>query len=180
MSAVLIIGSRREGNCYHFAKKLKDEIKSERIDLPVIIPGNQKIYLCTGCMDCDKSGVCDFTDDMKANIEKIEQADTLIFVTPTRWNLLSGDLKIFMDRLNPLYSKRKLKGKKMIAIVIGAKSKDVYSTCGALTSLGSFAESSKMDMIYKYEFNDCLDFTDILNQEENLNKVVQDIKELIK
>lgn len=179
MSIVIIVGSRREGNSYNFAKRLKEEIKNERIDAPVIIPGNQKIYVCTGCMDCDKNGVCDFTDDMKDNIEKLRKADTLIFITPTRWNLLSGDLKIFMDRLNPMYSKRELKCKNLIAISIGAKGKEVYSTSGAITSLGLFAESSGMNMIYKHEFNDCLDGEDIL-ENKDLDKVIENIKNLIK
>lgn len=179
MSTVIIVGSRREGNSYNFAKKLKEEIKNERIDAPIITPGNQKIYVCTGCMDCDKNGVCDFTDDMKDNIEKIRNVDTLIIITPTRWNLLSGDLKIFMDRLNPMYSKRELKGKNLIAISIGAKGKEVYSTSGAITTLGLFAESSGMNLIYKHEFNDCLDTEDILNSND-LDKVISDIKNLIK
>ena len=178
MSAVIIVGSRREGNCYNFVKLLKEKIKNERIDAPVIIPGNQKIYVCTGCMDCDKNGVCDFTDDMKNNIEKIRLASTLIFVTPTRWNLMSGDIKIFMDRLNPLYSKRELKGKQLIAIAIGAKGKEVYSTSGAITSLGLFAESSDMDLIYKHEFNNCLNGEDILSNEE-VEEVLNKIKNLL-
>ena len=77
-------------------------------------------------MDCDESGVCDFYDDMISNIEKVNKSDTLIFITPTRWNLLSGDIKIFMDRLNPLYVPKKLEGKKAIAIAIGSTAKEDF------------------------------------------------------
>ena len=113
---VIILGSRREGNGQYLANKIKNRLESKRIISDIIIPGNQKIYICTGCMDCDTKGVCDFKDDMIDNIKKVENADTLIFITPTRWNLISGDLKIFMDRLNPLYTKETLKNKNMIAI----------------------------------------------------------------
>ena len=71
MSKVLIIvGSRREGNSFNLANKLKEELKKDRIISKIITPGNQKIYLCTGCMDCDEEGVCDFKDDMEDNIKR--------------------------------------------------------------------------------------------------------------
>lgn len=177
---LIIIGSRREGNGFILGKKIKETLKKERISVDMITPGNQKIYLCTGCMDCDENGVCDFKDDMVDNVAKVKESDYLIFITPTRWNLLSGDLKIFMDRLNPLYASRKLEGKKMIALVIGAKKKEEYSTEGALTSLGSFADSSGMNMVYHRQFNNCLEFEDILKQEENINKMLEEIKKIIK
>lgn len=181
MARVLImIGSRREGNCALLGKKIKESLKKERISVDTITPGNQKIYLCTGCMDCDESGVCDFKDDMVENVDKVVAAEYLIFITPTRWNLLSGDLKIFMDRLNPLYASRKLEGKKLIALVVGAKKKEEYSTDGALTSLGSFADSGGMKMVYRKEFNECLEYNDILEQEEKITKTLEEIKKVIK
>ena len=70
---LIIIGSRREGNSYTLGKKIKEGLKKERISVDIITPGNQKIYLCTGCMDCDENGVCDFNDDMYDNIENIKK-----------------------------------------------------------------------------------------------------------
>ncbi len=176
---LIIIGSRREGNSKILANKIKEGLRKERISVDMITPGNQKIYLCTGCMDCDETGVCDFQDDMVENIQKVENSDYLIFITPTRWNLLSGDLKIFMDRLNPLYASRGLTGKKMIALIIGSKKKSEYSTDGALTSLGSFAESSGMQLTYTHQFHRCLAFEDILEQEEEINQTIQEIIKVI-
>ena len=69
---LIVVGSRREGNCYNLANNIKQKLDTERIHSEIIIPGNQRIHLCTGCMDCDKNGVCDFTDDMKSNIDKIQ------------------------------------------------------------------------------------------------------------
>jgi len=177
---LIIVGSRREGNSSILANKIKESLKKERVSVDIITPGNQKIYLCTGCMDCDENGVCDFKDDMIDNVEKVKESEYLIFITPTRWNLLSGDLKIFMDRLNPLYASRKLKDKKMIALVVGAKKKEEFSTDGALTSLGSFADSSGMKLVYHKEFNECLEFNDILKQEDNITKTIEEIKKIIK
>ena len=173
---IIIVGSRREGNSFLLAQKIKEEMDKERIHTEIITPGNQTIHVCTGCMDCDKDGICDFTDDMKENIEKLKKEDLIVFITPTRWNLLSGDLKIFMDRLNPMYARRQLSGKKMIAITIGAQEKGLFSSEAALTSLLSFAQSAKMDCILKKEFYGCLKDKDILEKEDETSKLIEDIK----
>lgn len=176
----IIIGSRRTGNSHHLAKKMMEHFKKERIISNVIIPGNQKIFLCTGCMDCDINGKCDFKDDMEDNINKILESEALIFITPTRWNLLSGDLKIFMDRLNPLYTPKKLENKKMVAIAIGGKKKEEYSTEAAITSLGSFADSANMKLVFSYQFNECLQANDILEKEEEINKMMEELIKKVK
>lgn len=178
--ALIVVGSRREGNSFYLANKIKEELKKDRIVSYIIVPGNQKIHLCTGCMDCDENGVCDFTDDMQRNIDRLLECDTIIFITPTRWNLLSGDIKIFMDRLNPLYTNKKMEGKKMVAISIGSSPKDVYSTDDAVKSLTNFAESASMDTVLTYQFNNCLDFKDILKQEDNINSLIEKLKIIIK
>lgn len=176
----IIVGSRRDGNSTKLANLIKDKFKKERIICSIITPGNQKIYLCTGCMDCDVNGKCDFKDDMEENINNLLESETLIFITPTRWNLLSGDLKIFMDRLNPLYTPKKLKDKKFVSIVIGGKKKEEYSTETALTSLNNFADSAEMKKVFQYQFNECLLADDILEKEVEINKMIETLTKKIK
>lgn len=177
---LIVVGSRREGNSYNLANMIKTELERERIICDIIVPGNQRIHVCTGCMDCDRNGVCDFTDDMKGNIEKIRREDYIVFITPTRWNLLSGDLKIMIDRLNPMYRNKELNGKKMIAIAIGCKGKEVYSTEAAITSLISFAENAGMDVVLTKEFNHCLNSDDIKSKSYEVDKLISEIKNLVK
>ena len=177
---IIVNGSRRNGNCYNLANRVKEELDKERIYCKIITPGNQKIHVCTGCMDCDKDGICDFTDDMKDNIEAIKNDDVIMFITPARWNLLSGDLKIFMDRLNPMYSRGELKNKKMIAVAIGCKKKDYCSIDDTIKSLTNFCESSKMQLILQNCFYECLKEDDILKYEEEIKKLISDIKDKIK
>ncbi len=176
---LVIIGSRREGNSLLLGKRIVSMLKQMRVPTSYIIPGNQKIYLCTGCMDCDQKGYCDFQDDMQENIRKVKEAELLIWITPVRWNLLSSDIKVFMDRLNPLYASQGLKGKKAIHIAIGAKGKETYSSEGAITSLGSFAESAGIKCIGHYTLNHCLQVKDQRMQEKKVNYLLQQIKQNI-
>lgn len=176
---IIIVGSRRNGNSLKLANLVKEELDKSRIACSIIVPGNQKIHICTGCMDCDKDGKCDFTDDMENNINLIKNDDYIMFITPTRWNLLSGDLKIFMDRLNPMYSRKQLKDKKMIAVSVGAKDDSLYSTEAALSDLNSFAESAGMKVVLEKKFSNCLKDSDILSHEYDLNKFISDIKKML-
>jgi len=177
---VIVVGSRQDGNSLKLANKVKEALDSERIHSEIIVPGNQKIHICTGCMDCDKDGKCDFTDDMESNINKIKNDNVIMFITPTRWNLLSGDLKIFMDRLNPMYTRKELKDKKMIAVSIGCKNESLYSVDSSLTSLNSFAESAGMKVTLEEKFYNCLKDSDILKQEDKINTFINLVKEKVK
>lgn len=67
----------------------------------------------------------------------------------------------------------------MINIEIASKGKEFYSADGAITALGNFAESSKMKVILTYQFNNCLESDDILKKEEELNKLLVEIKKKI-
>lgn len=173
---LIIVGSRREGCSLKLAQLVKENLESSRINAKIIVPGNQLIHICTGCMDCDKTGVCDFNDDMVSNIELVKNENIIMFITPTRWNLLSGDIKIFLDRLNPLFSSKGLKGKKAIVVSIGSKAKDIYSSYSASTSLRYFIESAEMECVLTYDFNDCLNPSDLLMKDKEIDSLLENIK----
>ncbi len=173
---LIVVGSRRDGNSCYLAKFVQRELDKDRIHTDIIVPGNQRIHICTGCMDCDKSGVCDFTDDMKENIELLKKENVVMFITPVRWNLLSGDLKIFMDRLNPVYSTRGLCGKKAIVVAIGAKPKDVYSSFEACSSLRSFVEAAGMECVASWNFDDCKDADDLEGKANELQAFMESVR----
>lgn len=176
---LIIVGSRREGNSYNLANMIKRELEAERLNVKIITPGNMRIHICTGCMDCDKNGVCDFTDDMKNSIDLIKNENVIMFISPTRWNSLSGDLKIFMDRLNPLYSTHGLRGKKAIVVSIGAKGKDTYSAEQCTQSIRSFIESSEMDFLLSHDFNDCKNADDILMHGSEIEEFIKEVKKIV-
>lgn len=64
---------------------------------------DKDIRFCKGCLACQKTMKCVIRDDMNDLIEKIRTADALIFATPIYYYELSGQLKTFLDRCNPLY-----------------------------------------------------------------------------
>lgn len=173
---LIFVGSRRKGNCYNLAHKIQKELNNDHLESEIIIPGKQRIFLCTGCRDCEVSGICDFKDDMQKIIPKIKEEKVLLFITPARFNAISSDLKVMIDRLNPLYPRQELKNKKMIIVAIGAKEADIYSTEQVVNNFLSIADAFQMDPVIRYEFNNCLNPDDILKQESKIQNLITDIK----
>lgn len=63
----------------------------------------KEIKFCIGCLACQKTGKCVQKDDMADLIGKVQNADAIIFATPIYYYEMSGQLKTFLDRCNPLY-----------------------------------------------------------------------------
>jgi len=82
----------------------------------VIFLRELKLEMCDGCLQCDETGKCHFDDGMN---EKLAGADGFIIGTPARCSLLSGNLKVFLDRTNPLSFPERLKGKVADIIAVG-------------------------------------------------------------
>ena len=55
-------------------------------------------------MACQKTQKCVIKDDAAAIVEKMKNADVLVFATPIYYYEMSGQLKTLLDRANPLYT----------------------------------------------------------------------------
>ena len=63
----------------------------------------REIGFCRGCLACQKTGSCVIRDGMGALIRKVREADAIVFATPIYYYEMSGQMKVFLDRCNPLY-----------------------------------------------------------------------------
>ena len=61
------------------------------------------IRFCKGCLACQRTRKCVIDDDMQFLMAKVHDADVLCFATPVYYYEMSGQLKTFLDRCNPLY-----------------------------------------------------------------------------
>lgn len=66
---------------------------------------DMELKFCIGCLSCLRTGKCVLTDGMNELYDKVQHADILVFATPVYYYGMTGQLKTFLDRLNPLYSK---------------------------------------------------------------------------
>ncbi len=54
---------------------------------------------CTACESCSLDGACVFADDFSAAYDRMRDADGLIFASPVYVDNVSGQMKVFIDRL---------------------------------------------------------------------------------
>lgn len=73
----------------------------DRIDLR-----ETELKFCIGCLRCQTQGRCVLSDGMNELYARIQAADILAFATPVYFYEMAGQLKTFLDRLNPLYPRQ--------------------------------------------------------------------------
>lgn len=98
ISSSLRINSNSEILAKEFVKGAEKNNNVELINLK-----DYEINFCKGCLACQSTGKCIIDDGVKDIIEKVENADVVVFSTPIYYYSIAGQLKTLLDRLNPLY-----------------------------------------------------------------------------
>lgn len=162
MKIMSIVGSARRGNTYAMVEAGSHALTS--CDVELIHLKDLQIKNCDGCLTCDETGECHFDDAMNSIITGIKETDGFIIGTPSRWGLLSGELKVFFDRLNPLAVPEGLAGKKAIIFVVGqTKDDEADSIRSAYESVKTFCDSAGIEVIDSVIAEGCLEKDDLIN-----------------
>lgn len=117
MKIVAICGSPRKGSTEFMLRTILDSVSGAETEL--ILLKENKIEFCDGCLTCGDSSECHIQDDMQSIYSKLLDTDLIIFGSPNYYNNITGMMKNFIDRTNPFYDQKKLKGKKAIIIGVG-------------------------------------------------------------
>ncbi len=106
MKKVLIISSSLRGgsNSEILAREAQKGAQDAGNEVEFISLKGKNIKFCIGCLACQKTYKCVQNDDMADLILKVQNADALIFATPIYYYEMSGQLKTFLDRCNPLFA----------------------------------------------------------------------------
>jgi len=70
-----------------------------------------RVTPCTACDACSLNGVCVNDDDVPSIIERMKEADGIVFASPVYIDNVSGQMKIFFDRLADAIHYQLLAGK---------------------------------------------------------------------
>ncbi|MDE6412205.1 MAG: flavodoxin family protein [Clostridia bacterium] len=129
MKKIIVVTSspRKGGNSETLAQKFAEGARAAGNDVQFVAVRDLGLKFCTGCMYCSTHDKCVLDDGMNALYEKFQNADVLVFATPVYYYAVCGQLKTFLDRLNPLYPREN-------------KFKDVY-----LLATAAEDEESAMD-----------------------------------
>lgn len=151
MKLLVILGSRNpNGQTARAANALIKGVASKGALYESFFLPEMNIERCRQCDDngwgiCRTEGKCVINDDMALLVDKIKDADTVVFATPVYFGDLSESIRAFLDRLRRTCmnqnGKEKVAGKRAIGICVagggggGAPScvvslERVLGTCG--------------------------------------------------
>ena len=147
MKVVAFNGSpRKEGNTYQALKIVAEQLEMENIEVEIIHVGNKNIQGCSACSSCFKSRDerCILNDEVNEWIQKMKEADGIIFGSPVHYSGITGTMKTFMDRAAYVASANKglLKNKVGASVVAVRRSGGVP----AFNQLNNYITYSEMIM----------------------------------
>ena len=109
MKKVLIIAGspRKGGNSDLLAAQFAYGAQEAGHKVETIYLRDLKINYCQGCLVCLKKGECFQKDGGNDMLPKMLEADVICFSSPVYYYSVTGQMKTFIDRMNPLYGKMK-------------------------------------------------------------------------
>ena len=106
MKKVLIISTslRKDSNSDYLAKAFQDGAIAAGHSAELVTLRGKTIQYCKGCLACQQIGHCVIKDDSTEIVEKMKDADVIVWATPVYYYSMSGQMKTLIDRANCLYS----------------------------------------------------------------------------
>ncbi|MBN2015616.1 flavodoxin family protein [Candidatus Dojkabacteria bacterium] len=186
MKVLSVCGSPRKGNSEAILKRLQKLLEEKGAENEIILLRNKEINRCLGCVEyCNHKLKCQIKDSMQAIMEKMEQADAFIFISPNYFKMPTGLFKDFIDRCSIFFTAGKeniFKKKKAIVISVGTDSIENIDVC--LNNIAdNFCSTIGLPVVAKKSFRSRSElkgnYEDIFDKELNptINK---DLKELVK
>ncbi|MBN1940786.1 MAG: flavodoxin family protein [Candidatus Diapherotrites archaeon] len=146
MKVLAVCGSPRQGNTEAMLRRVLDGAKDAGAQIELVLLRNKRVEPCKAICDCFEKGLpCTIDDDMAQVISKMLVADAIVLGSPNYFKNVSGIMKNFMDRTNPIVGKARLKGKKAAVVCVGSQSMENIAFCAR--ALEEFAKDHQMLLV---------------------------------
>lgn len=120
MKVILFNGSPNIHGCTYTAlHEIEETLQKNGIETEVFQVGSKSVRGCIGCGKCRERGKCIFDDIVNEAIDKIKDADGVIFGSPVYYASANGTMISFLDRL--FYAASKYLAYKPGAVVVSAR-----------------------------------------------------------
>jgi multimeric flavodoxin WrbA len=180
MKVIGVEGSpRKNGNTEKLVKTILESASGNGAETKFYKLTEMNISHCLGCFNCRETGTCVTNDDMQLLHKEIQSSDVIIIGSPVYMWQVSGQTKLFMDRLIPFIKPdftTRLKGKKSIFMVFTQGNPDENSFklyFEYLENLFSFLHYDVKGTIVATgtrDKNDILQQTDLLEKAREIGK----------
>ena len=118
MKIVAIGGSPRgkKSQTKALAERVLEAARIKGADTEMVDLGKARIGFCQACEACHHGPDCVLTDDGKAILQKLLDADGIVLASPVYLNQVTAQLKALMDRSSHFIHCLRLMGKYMAAV----------------------------------------------------------------
>lgn len=101
---VISTSIRANSNSEDLAKSFADGATFAGNEVEFITLKDKQISFCKGCLACQQTGKCVIKDDVTKIMDKVIGSDIVVWATPIYYYEMSGQMKVLIDRLNPMFS----------------------------------------------------------------------------
>ncbi len=102
---ILSTSPRKNSNSHALAESFAKGAAEAGNEVEIISLIGKQIAFCKGCFACQTTGRCVIRDDAIEIEQKVLNADVVVWATPIYYYEMSGQMKVLIDRLNPLFPK---------------------------------------------------------------------------
>lgn len=102
---VISTSIRIDSNSEVLAKSFADGASRAGNQVAFVTLKDKRIGFCKGCLACQQSGTCVIKDDVSEIMDQVLDADIVVWATPIYYYEMSGQMKVLVDRLNPMFMK---------------------------------------------------------------------------
>ena len=173
---------RNNGNTEKLVKAILESASGNGAQTKFYKLVEMNISLCLGCFNCRETGTCVTNDDMQLLHEEIKATDVIVLGSPVYMWQVSGQTKLFMDRLVPFIKPdftTRLKGKKSIFMVFTQGNPDENSFRTYFEYLENLFSFLHYDVKGTLVATGTRDKNDILQQTDMLEKAKEIGKKLV-
>lgn len=106
MKKVTVISTslRKGSNSDMLADKFCEGAREAGNDVEKVSLIGKELQFCKGCLACQKLGKCVIDDDANGIMQKVLEADVVVWATPIYYYEMAGQMKTLIDRMNAMYT----------------------------------------------------------------------------
>lgn len=107
------------GNSTSLLEAVLNVARNKYLDVEEVHLNDLHYKGCQACLECSTSGRCEQADEAQEVIKELAEASVWVFASPIYFDGVSGQMKMFFDRLYSFANaKKKLPGKHRAALLV--------------------------------------------------------------
>jgi len=110
----------KDGNTIALLNESLRGARQEGAETELYSMAGKHYELCDGCRSCAKTGVCHLKDDMQELLDKMIEADAIIFGAPIYQYAMPAQMKLIIERTRPIRGVKPNKTDNKLANKVGS------------------------------------------------------------